>query len=137
MVFRRAATAALVVIAVWLVLTFFGNQIVSVVGELSPAAAGEPDRRPRRSPTPSMVAELGRLSPITLFTEMTQALLDPTVQSLDPYFADPDRPGARRRSCRTARACCSSGRRSCCCWRARSICFAAAYVSFMRQEVRA
>ena len=36
-VFRRAATAALVVIAVWLVLTFFGNQIASVVaGYLRP-----------------------------------------------------------------------------------------------------
>ena len=28
-------------------------------------------------------------APITLFREMTQALLDPTVQSLDPYFTDP------------------------------------------------
>ena len=50
-VFRRAATAALVVIAVWLVLTFFGNQIVSVAaGYLRPLPA-ERHRRQRRSPT--------------------------------------------------------------------------------------
>ena len=91
-VFRRAATAALVVIAVWLVLTFFGNQIASVAaGYLRPlpasATAAETLANAR------MAAELGRLSPITLFTETTQALLDPRIQSLDPFFSRSDGAG--------------------------------------------
>ena len=87
-VFRRAATAALVVIAVWLVLTFFGNQIVSVVADyLRPLPASATATETLANAR--MAAEPGRLSPITLFTETTQALLDPRVQSLDPFFSDP------------------------------------------------
>lgn len=134
-VFRRAATAALVVIAFWLILTFFGNQIVSVVaGYLRPlppnATADETLANAR------MAVELGRLSPITLFTEMTRALLDPTVQSLDPFFQDP-----------TGRAFPTAlpyGQSLLLIWpqvvllmAGTVICFAAAYVSFMRQEIRA
>ena len=135
-VFRRAATAALVVIAIWLVLTFFGSQIVSVVAGILRPVPANADRRPRRWPTPSMVAELGRLSPITLFTEMTQALLNPLVQSLDPFFQDP-----------TGRAfptILPFGQSLLLIWpqvvllvAGTVVCFAAAYVSFMRQEIRA
>ncbi len=134
-VFRRAATAALVVIAIWLVLTFFGSQIVSVAaGYLRPLPA---------SPTPTeslanaqMLADLGRLSPITLFREMTQALLDPTVQSLDPYFSDPTN--------RAVVTILPYGQSLLLIWpqvvlllAGTVVCFAAGYISFMRQEIRA
>ncbi len=134
-VFRRAATAALVVIAAWLVLTFFGNQIVSVVaGYLRPlpanATAAETLANLR------IGAELGRLSPITLFTEMTQAMLNPSVQSLDPYFTDPT-----GRAFPTALPYAQS---LLLIWpqvvlliAGTVICFALAYISFMRQEIRA
>lgn len=83
-----------------------------------------------------MAAELGRLSPITLFTEMTQAMLNPLVQSLDPFFQDP-----------TGRAFPTAlpyGQSLLLIWpqvvlllAGTVICFAFAYVSFMRQEIRA
>ncbi len=134
-VFRRAATAALVVIAIWLVLTFFGAQITSVIANyLRPIPA---------SPTASetlanaqMVADLGRLSPITLFREMTQALLDPTVQSLDPYFTDPTN--------RAVVTILPFGQSLLLIWpqvvllvAGTVVCFAVGYISFMRQEIRA
>lgn len=134
-VFRRAATAALVVIAFWLVLTFFGNQIVSVIaGILRPLPAGATATETLANAR--MAAELGRLSPITLFTEMTQAMLNPLVQSLDPFFQDP-----------TGRAFPTAlpyGQSLLLIWpqvvlllAGTVICFAFAYVSFMRQEIRA
>jgi len=134
-VFRRAATAALVVIAFWLILTFFGNQIVSVAaGYLRPVPSGATATETLANVR--MVADLGRLSPITLFTEMTQAMLNPMVQSLDPFFTDPT-----RRAFATALPYSQS---LLLIWpqvvlllAGTVICFAAAYVSFMRQEIRA
>jgi ABC-2 type transport system permease protein len=134
-VFRRAATAALVVIAIWFVLTFFGNQIVTVIaGYLRPLPANATAAETLANA--QMVADLGRLSPITIFREMTQALLDPTVRSLDPYFSDP-----------TGRAVATIlpfGQSLLLIWpqvvllvAGTVVCFALAYVSFMRQEIRA
>ena len=134
-VFRRAATAALVVIAIWLVLTFFGNQITSVVaGYLRPLPANA--TATEQLANAQMIAELGRLNPITLFQEMTQALLNPTVQSLDPYFEDPTQ--------RALPTILPYAQSLLLIWShvvllltGAVICFAAAYVSFMRQEIRA
>ena len=134
-VFRRAATAALVVIAIWLVLTFFGGQIVSVVANiLRPVPANATPLQ--QLANAQMVAELGRLSPITLFTEMTQALLNPLVQSLDPFFQDP--------TGRALPTILPFGQSLLLIWpqvvllvAGTVVCFAAAYVSFMRQEIRA
>jgi len=134
-VFRRAATAALVVIAIWLVLTFFGSQIVSLIANLVRPLPANPTGDQQLAYA-RLVAELGRLSPITLFTEMTQALLNPLTQSLDPYFTDPT-----QRALPTILPYTQS---LLLIWpqvvvllAGTVVCFAAAYVSFMRQEVRA
>jgi len=73
---------------------------------------------------------------ITLFQEMTQALLNPTVQSLDPYFEDPTQ--------RALPTILPYAQSLLLIWShvvllltGAVICFAAAYVSFMRQEIRA
>ena len=136
-VFRRAATAALVVIAVWLVLTFFGSQIVSVIANILRPRAGERDAAARQLANAQMVAELGRLSPITLFTrddpgaaQSARAVAGPVLPGSDRAGAAHDpavRPepaahlaaggAARRGHGRVLR-----GRRTC---------------SFMRQEIRA
>jgi len=134
-VFRRAATAALVVIAIWLILTFFGSQIVSLLaGIISPVSSDSTSTQ--QLANAQLAAELGRLSPITLFTEMTQALLNPLVQSLDPYFQDP--------TGRALPTLLPFGQSLLLIWpqvvtmvAGTVICFAAAYISFMRQEVRA
>jgi ABC-2 type transport system permease protein len=134
-VFRRAATAALVVIAIWLVLTFFGSQIVSVIGGyLRPLPSDATAQQ--QLDNARIIAELGRLNPITLFQEMTQALLNPTVQSLDPYFTDPTN--------RALPTILPYGQSLLLIWphvvlllAGTVICFAAGYVAFMRQEIRA
>ena len=67
-IFRRAATAALVGFGLWLVVTIFGGLITSLVGGLSPR---------RRAPRPSMQALsaaqlqqfITRLLPSTLYRE--------------------------------------------------------------------
>ncbi|MBX3029410.1 MAG: ABC transporter permease [Chloroflexi bacterium] len=136
-VFRRAATAALVVIAFWLVLTFFGNQIVSTVANvLRPVSA---------SPTASevlanarMISDLRLLNPITLFQQMTAALLDPTVQSFDiAALAQTDRT-------RAAVTILPFGQSLLLIWpqvvllvAGTVVSFVAGYIAFMRQEIRA
>lgn len=134
-VFRRAATAALVVIAVWLILTFFGGQIVSLVANILRPIGADATATGQLA-NAQMATELGRLSPITLFTEMTQALLNPLVQSLDPYFQDP--------TGRALPTLLPYAQSLLLVWpqvvllvAGTVICFAAGYISFMRQEVRA
>lgn len=136
-VFRRAATAALVVIAFWLVLTFFGNQIISTVANaLRPVPA---------SPTANevlanaqMITDLRRLNPIMLFQQSTQALLDPTIQSFDIAAL------AQTDTTRAAATILPFGQSLLLVWpqvvllvAGTVVCFAAAYISFMRQEIRA
>jgi ABC-2 type transport system permease protein len=134
-VFSRAATAALVVIAVWLILTFFGDQIVSLVaGIFQPSSADSTAAETLANA--QLTVQLGRLNPMTVFTEATQALLNPLVQSLDPYFADP--------TGRALPTILPYTQSLLLIWPQVVImvastvaCFAAAYVTFMRQEVRA
>lgn len=136
-VFRRAATAALVVIAFWLVLALFGSQIISTVANaLRPVPA---------SPTASevlanaqMITDLQRLNPIMLFQQMTQALLDPTVQSFDIAAL------AQTDQTRAAVTILPFGQSLLLIWpqvvllvAGTVACFAAGYISFMRQEIRA
>ncbi len=136
-VFRRAATAALVVIAVWLVLTFFGSQIVSTVANtLRPVPT---------NPTPveqlanaQMITDLGRLNPITLFQQMTQALLDPTIQSFDiSALVQTDQSRAAVTILPFQQSLLLIWPQVVVLVAGTVICFAAAYVSFMRQEIRA
>jgi ABC-2 type transport system permease protein len=134
-VFRRAATAALVVIAVWLILTFFGSQIFSILANLvAPSGAGATEQQ--QIANIQLTVQASRLSPITLFAEMTQALLDPRVRSLDFRLPDP--------SGRSLVSLLPFGQSLLIIWphivgllAGTVACFAAAYVTFMRQEVRA
>jgi ABC-2 type transport system permease protein len=81
-VFRRAATSALVAIAVWLMLTLFASLLVGVfAGFLSPV--GQDATAAEQIANVTMQQNLARLSPTQLFTEATRALLDPGVQTFD------------------------------------------------------
>jgi ABC-2 type transport system permease protein len=130
-VFRRAATAAFVALTVWLVLTFFGGLIADVItGYLA-----NPDQiewYTRRQ-------ELARLIPQTLYSEIATVVLDPSVRTLDVIG------GAllnfEARAIPTALPYAQSVLLI---WpqivgliAGTVICFALAYVAFMRQEVRA
>lgn len=135
-VFRRAATSALVSIAIWLVLTLFANLLVGVVaGAISPS--GETLNEIIASETTKR--NLSLISPSQLFTEATRATLDPSLQTFDitaflRLSADD----------RALPSVLSLGQSMIVVWpqlvgliALTSGAFAVAYVSFMRQEVRA
>ena len=134
-VFARAATSALVTIAVWVVLTLFGGLLVGIVAD---AISPQPDQ----PTTDEVIAQarledrLGRVAPNVLYEEATIALLNPRVPAVgslvlvDPLRL-PDSTLSLPQSMLVA-------------WpqavglvAMTVICFAGAYVLFMRQEIRA
>ena len=136
-VFKRAATSALVAIAVWLALTLFASLFVGVVaGFLAPVGDGTTNEQIANL---AMQQNLARISPSQLFTEATRAMLDPSVQTFDI--------GALVQVNNDQRALpsiLSLGQSLLVVWpqfvgliALTSGAFALAYVSFMRQEVRA
>ena len=87
-VFRSAATAALVTLGLWLFLTFLWPSILS---SMVAAAIAPPDPRYMAVglPTPETVEweqALSRLSPSTLFGEVALALLNPAQRALGTIY---------------------------------------------------
>jgi ABC-2 type transport system permease protein len=129
----RAATAALVAFGVWLALSLFFNLVASLLaGALAPAA-GAPDALVANA---RLEQQLQELSPITLYQEATVALLNPSVRTVGvvlPQQAD-----------RAIPSTLSIDQSLLVVWpqtvalvALTVLCFAVAYVIFMRQEVRA
>jgi len=86
-VFRSAATAALVTLGIWLFITFIWPVLAGAVAQI--IAPPDPRYLALGLPTPatSQVEQiLARLSPSTLFAETVVALLDPTTRSLGPIY---------------------------------------------------
>ena len=71
---RRAATSALVAVSVWLILVLFGALIFQVVGS---AVRGD-------DPVAAIETQLAvsRISPLTLFQEVSTVMLDPTQRAV-------------------------------------------------------
>jgi ABC-2 type transport system permease protein len=78
-IFRSAATAALVTLGVWLFITVIWPALAPAVAE----AVVSPDNQQALLLTAQMLA---RLSPSTLFGECVLALLDPTTRTLGPVY---------------------------------------------------
>jgi len=86
-VFRSAATAALVTLGLWLFITFIWPVLAGAVAQI--IAPLDPRYAALGLPTPAtaqMEQVLARLSPSTLFAEVVVALLDPTTRSLGPIY---------------------------------------------------
>ncbi|HEY1746635.1 MAG TPA: ABC transporter permease [Xanthobacteraceae bacterium] len=86
-VFRSAATAALVTLGIWLVITFIWPVLAGAVAQV--IVPIDPRYAALGLQTPGTVeAEhiLARLSPSTLFAETVVAILDPTTRSLGPIY---------------------------------------------------
>jgi ABC-2 type transport system permease protein len=80
-IFRRAATSALVSIGVWLVLTTFAGFLVGIVaGFISPIGDNTAQEQIDNLTTQR---NLALISPSQLFTEATKATLNPAIQSFD------------------------------------------------------
>ncbi len=134
--FRNSGTAFFAVLAVWLVLTFFGTTIIdAVAGIIAPSGTtGEQQLN-------NLVwrQNLARLTPNRLFTEMGQVILDPRVQTVDIQGLI-----SLRTNQRALASVLPFTQSLLIVWPQvvglvgmTSVCFGAAYVAFMRQEVRA
>ena len=138
-VMRRAAGSALTALGVWLVITLFAFVLVGILaGFLAPAPADATLAEQVANRT--MIENLSRLSPSTLFQESTQALLDPSVRTLSLVTLVLQ----LGQGSRAAGTLLSVDQSLLVIWpqvvalvALTVVAFAAAYISFMRQEVRA
>jgi ABC-2 type transport system permease protein len=135
---RRAATAALVGFGVWLVLTIFGGLITQFVGGLvTPAANATTDEILGSIHLQEMIQ---RLLPSTIYNEVSLVLLRPDVTELGtPATIDQIQQAQQR-----IPSLLSLDQSLLLIWphvvllvALTVVCFAGAYVAFMRQEVRA
>jgi ABC-2 type transport system permease protein len=136
--FKNSGTAFFAVLAVWLVLTFFGPTIVDAIsGTLAPTPAGatfqqQVDHLVLRD-------NLARLTPNKLYSEMGQIILDPRVQTVD--INGLIQLQTNQRAIATVlpyqQSLLIASTQLVGLIALTVICFAAAYIAFMRQEVRA
>jgi len=86
-VFRSAATAALVTLGLWLFLTVIWSALAPAIASV--VIPPDPRYTALGLPTPEtteLQTVLARLSPGTLFAEVVLALLDPTTRALGPIY---------------------------------------------------
>jgi ABC-2 type transport system permease protein len=134
---RRAATAALAGIAIWLVFTLFGGLIAGLVADTVHPV-------PSSNPTAEVVLanarlelNVRRLSPSELYQEATGVLLNPARQSTGLIVEDPTTSQALPSTLSLSESLVLAW------WQVAAlvgvvvVLFAGAYATFMRQEVRA
>jgi ABC-2 type transport system permease protein len=86
-IFRSAATAALVTLGLWLFLTVIWSALAPAIAAI--VIPPDPRYASLGLPTPEtteLQTVLARLSPSTLFAEVVLALLDPTTRALGPIY---------------------------------------------------
>lgn len=136
---RRAATSALTALSVWLVVTIFAGLLVGLLaGFLAPVPVDSATRSPAALANLQMQVNLARLAPNQLFSEATAVVLDPRLRTVTPDLVTPGQADLAIGGLLSidqsvlvvwpqfvALLALTAGS------------FAVAYVSFMRQEVRA
>ncbi|MES2209198.1 MAG: ABC transporter permease subunit [Chloroflexota bacterium] len=139
-VIRRAATAALVGFGVWLLVAIFGQLIVSLIAGIVAPVANAGSIEEALSLT-ALSATIARLLPLTLYQEASAVLLNPTVTTV----STPTTIGQWQQWQQQAQGqLLSFDQSALLVWphlvvlvAMTAACFAAGYVMFMRQEVRA
>jgi ABC-2 type transport system permease protein len=137
---RRAATAALIGFGIWLLVTIFGQLITTLVGSLlAPAADASADTVLGSLQLQQFVE---RLLPSTLYREISLVMLNPSVTA--GQLNAPATIGQFQQGQQQIPSLLSLDQSFLLVWpqvvalvALAVICFAAAYVAFMRQEVRA
>lgn len=136
-VVHRAATSALIGFGTWLLLTFFGGLIVSLVGGIVAPVTGAAQEQLR---SVGIQETLRRLLPDTLYREASLTLLNPQVTSV----STPATLGGYEQAQQRIPSLLSLDQSFILVWpqvvglvALTVACFALAYVMFMRQEVRA
>ncbi len=139
-VIRRAATAALVGFGVWLLVAIFGQLIVQLIANVVAPVASAGSLQDALSLT-ALSTTIERLLPLTLYQEASGVLLNPTVTTV----STPTTIGQWQQWQQQSSAQLLTFDQSVLLvWphvvallAMTAICFAAAYIWFMRQEVRA
>ncbi len=136
-VVRRAATSALIGFGAWLLLTFFGGLIVSLVSGVVAPVAGTAEEQLRSI---GIQETLRRFLPDTLYREASLSLLNPQVTTV----STPATIGGYEQAQQRIPSLLSLDQSFILVWpqvvglvALTVACFALAYVMFMRQEVRA
>jgi ABC-2 type transport system permease protein len=137
--FRRAATSALIGFGVWFLLTMFGPLITSVIGKtLSPLTGTTTTELIGQAQTQQFI---NRLLPNQLYSEVTAVLLNP---SKNPGQDLPGSLGQAQQAAQQIPTLFAFDQSVLLVWPQivvlvglTVVCFALAYVAFMRQEVRA
>lgn len=139
-VVRRAATSALIGFGVWVLLTFFGRFLVSLVAGVLVAV---PSTAQEQVDAINAQANLFRLLPDTLYREASLVLLNPQ-SSVAQQISTPSTVGGFEQAQQQVASLLSLDQSFIFIWpqvvalvALTVACFAVAYVMFMRQEVRA
>lgn len=134
---RRAATAALASIAVWLVFTLFGGLIAGLVADtVHPVPSASPTTEEVLA-NARLELDVRRISPSQLYQEATGVLLNPSRQSTGLVVEDPTTSQALPSTLSLSESLVLAW------WQVAALVggvvllFAGAYAAFMRQEVRA
>lgn len=137
---RRAATAALVGFGVWLLVAIFGQLIISLIAGIVAPVANAGSLQEALSLT-ALSATIARLLPLTLYQEASAVLLNPSVTTV----STPTTVGQwQQYQQQAAGQLLSFDQSALLVWphivalvAMTAVCFAVAYILFMRQEVRA
>ncbi|MEW6623334.1 MAG: ABC transporter permease subunit [Bacillota bacterium] len=134
-VFRQTSTSALAGIAVWLFLAVFAALLAGMVAEAVYPVHDTSDINRILAQT-KLQQNLSRFSPTTLYDEAVTTLLNPSIRTLGPIMIE--------QIIGAIKGPISFGQSLLLIWphvvgliAAALLCFAAAYISFMRQEIRA
>lgn len=132
--FKQAATSALMSIAVWLFFTVFFPIILNLI---SSAIVPSPDLAPAAEvmQAQQLIANLSRLSPGQLFSDITTVLLRPTIRTFGPLTLS-QIVGAIPNPLPLGQSLLIVWPQITGLVAITTICFALSYVSFMRREVR-
>ena len=89
-VLRRAATSALAAVAVWLALSvFFGLLVGILAGVVAPVDSDSPTGSADRLANAAIRVNLSRLAPNQLYQESTAVVLDPRARTVTPDLVTP------------------------------------------------
>lgn len=134
-VFRQVSTSALAGIALWLLIAVFSSLLAGMVADAVHPVTDSSNVEQVLANT-KLQQGLSRISPTTLYDEATTTLLDPSVRTLGPVLV--------QQTIGAIAGPLSFGQSLLLIWpqvvgiiAATMLCFAAGYIFFMRQEIRA
>ncbi len=86
-IFRRVATSALAALGLWIFLSFFIYMVSGIISQaLFPLRSFPPPTLQEIAAREEVRLLISRISPTTLFTEVSNVLLNPRVRTMGPFY---------------------------------------------------